>query len=198
MKRGQHHGALKAALVEAGLELLDSDGVEAVTIRAVARKVGVSHAAPINHFPDRRALLTAIATHCFMELKREIADTESLRRPTPHEQIFALIDAFYAYGLAKPNRYRLMWRQDRLDAADPALKRLTDDVFDLVARSLKGFGDPPRISAMSRIVAVCSAIHGYVLLRIDGNFDSHVDERTGRPRHHAIVEALLQQDDFKS
>ena len=44
---------------------------------------------------------------------------------------------------------------------------------------------------MSRIVAVCSAIHGYVLLRIDGNFDSYVDERTGQPRHHAIIEALL-------
>jgi AcrR family transcriptional regulator len=191
MKRGQHHGALKPVLVEAGLGLLDSEGVEAVTIRAVARQAGVSHAAPVNHFPDRRALLTAIATHCFEELKRAIANTEFRRLPTARERIFALIDAFYAYGLARPNRYRLMWRQDLLDAADPAIKGLTDDVFDLVARSLASFEDPPRISAMSRIVAVCSAIHGYVLLRIDGNFDSYVDERTGQPRHYAIVEALL-------
>lgn len=191
MKRGHHHGALKTALVEAGLTLLDTEGVEAVTIRAVARIAGVSHAAPVNHFPDRRALLTAIAAHGFGELMLVVAAAGLDGLPSPRERLYALIDAFHAYGIAHPNRYRLMWRQDMLDAYDPALKALTDGVFDLVIRILADFDDPPRVSAMSRVVALCSAIHGYVLLRIDGNFDSFVDERTGQPRHLAIVEALL-------
>ena len=191
MKRGQHHGALRPALVEAGLSLLDSEGIEAVTIRAVARLAGVSHAAPVNHFPDRRSLLTAIAARCFEELTQAVAPRGRRPAPTARKRLYALVDAFYAYGLANPNRYRLMWRQDLLDAADPAIKALTDDVFERVAKSLEGIEKPPRISEMSRIVAMCSAIHGYVLLRIDGNFDSYVDERTGQPRHHAIIEALL-------
>ena len=191
MKRGQHHGALRPALVEAGLLLLDSEGIEAVTIRAVARLAGVSHAAPVNHFPDRRSLLTAIAARCFEELTQAVAPRGRRPAPTARKRLYALVDAFYAYGLANPNRYRLMWRQDLLDAADPAIKALTDDVFERVAKSLEGIEKPPRISEMSRFVAMCSAIHGYVLLRIDGNFDSYVDERTGQPRHHAIIEALL-------
>jgi AcrR family transcriptional regulator len=190
MKKSHHHGKLRAALIAAGIELVDAGGVEAVTIRAVARAVGVSHAAPVNHFPDRRALLTAIAAACLSELKRAIAvDWQPL--PINRERIYALANAFHGYGLAKPNRYRLMWRQDMLDTTDPVLTSLTDSLFELVAELLMDFGDPPKVSAMSRVVAVCSAIHGYVLLRIDGNFIGHLDEKTGQPRHLAVLDALL-------
>jgi AcrR family transcriptional regulator len=190
MKRGHHHGSLRAALVASGLELLDAEGVEAVTIRAVARAAGVSHAAPVNHFADRRALLTAIAADCLRDLMQGI---EAAQQPmvAPRDRIFALVDAFHAYGLANPNRYRLMWRQDMLDAADPALKSQTDGLFELVAASMSPFADPPGISAMSRTVALCSAIHGYVLFRIDGAFDGYEDERNGEPRHRAVLHALL-------
>ena len=190
MKQSHHHGQLKAALIAAGIELLDSGGVEAVTIRAVARAVGVSHAAPVNHFPDRRALLTAIAAECLSELKQTIA-LDWQQMPTARERIYAVADAFHGYGLASPNRYRLMWRQDMLDTTDPVLTSLTNGLFELVAEALLDFGDPPKVSAMSRVVAVCSAIHGYVLLRIDGNFIGYVDEKTGQPRHLAILESLL-------
>ena len=190
MKQSHHHGQLKAALIAAGIELLDSGGVEAVTIRAVARAVGVSHAAPVNHFPDRRALLTAIAAECLGELKQTIA-LDWQQMPTARERIYAVTDAFHGYGLASPNRYRLMWRQDMLDTTDPVLTSLTNGLFELVAEALLDFGDPPKVSAMSRVVAVCSAIHGYVLLRIDGNFIGYVDEKTGQPRHLAILESLL-------
>ena len=190
MKRGYRHGNLRSALVASGLELLDAQGLEAVTIRAVARAAGVSHAAPVNHFADRRALLTAIATDCLRELMQGIEACQQTA-VTARDRIFALVDAFHAYGLANPNRYRLMWRQDMLDAADPALKSLTDGLFELVAASMQPFADPPGISAMSRIVAICSAIHGYVLFRIDGAFEGHEDEKSGEPRHRAVLEALL-------
>jgi AcrR family transcriptional regulator len=190
MKSSSRHGNLKSALVAAGIVLLDAQGVEAVTIRAVARAAGVSHAAPINHFPDRRALLTAIAANCLNELAQMIAVNQQ-GRTTARDQICALVDAFHDYGLARPNRYRLMWRQDMLNIADPVLKSLTDGLFEQVAAAMLAFGDPPKTSAMSRIVAVCSAIHGYVLLRIDGAFQGYEDEKTGTPRHRAVLEALL-------
>ena len=190
MTRSHGHDNLKTALVTAGIAILDSDGVEAVTIRATARAAGVSHAAPINHFPDRRALLTAIAADCLNELTQMIA-TNQQNKAAARDQICALVDAFHDYGLTRPNRYRLMWRQDMLDTADPVLTSLTDGLFECVAAAMLAFGDPPKISAMSRIVAVCSAIHGYVLLRIDGAFQGYEDEKTGAPRHRAVLDALL-------
>lgn len=191
MTKRHHHGSLKEALVRAALELLDSEGVEAVSIRATARKAGVSHAAPVNHFPDLRALLTTVAIHCFEELKHSIADTGFQNLPKARDQMMAFFDAFHAYGLAKPNRYRLMWRRDMLDETDPTLNGMTDSLFELVTKTVEEFGDPPGVSIMSRVVAACSLIHGYVLLRIDGNFEGYADEKTGQPRHLAIIEALL-------
>lgn len=191
MDRKHHHGALREALVEAALELLDDHGAEAVTIRATARKVGVSHAAPVNHFVDLRALLTALAIRCFEDLTRAIEATGFRERSDPREQMLAFIEAYHDYGLANPNRYRLMWRLDLLDKHDAKLKRMTDALFDLVASTVQAFGEPAGISIMSRVVAVCSVIHGYVMLRIDGNFEGYADEKTGQPRHLAIMEALL-------
>lgn len=191
MKKKHHHGALKEGLVAAALDLLDSQGVEAVTIRATARRAGVSHAAPVNHFPDLRALLTAVATYCFEELRQSIAETGFQDLPTARDQMLAFIDAFHAYGISNPNRYRLMWRRDMLDATNTDLNNMTDSLFDLVARTIEDFGNPPNGSVMSRVVAACSMIHGYILLRIDGNFEGYADENNGKPRHLAIIEALL-------
>ena len=60
--KGYHHGNLKTALVEAGLEIIEAEGLAGLSLRAIAAKVGVSHTAPKNHFGSLRGLLTAIGT----------------------------------------------------------------------------------------------------------------------------------------
>ncbi len=67
-KRGYHHGDLRAALLEAAREVLAKEGVEALTLREVARRAGVTHAAPYRHFADKEALLAAVATEGFAAL----------------------------------------------------------------------------------------------------------------------------------
>src|SRR5471030_1466849 len=62
-----HHGALRAALIRSAREILESEGYEALTLRAAARRAGVSQAAPYNHFADKAALLAAIAALGFKE-----------------------------------------------------------------------------------------------------------------------------------
>ena len=186
-----HNRVTREALIDAALDLLDSQGVEGVTVRATARSAGVSHAAPVNHFQNHRALLTGVAIRCFEGLTKDIAAAGLKNLPDARSQMMAFIDAFHSYGLAKPNRYRLMWRRDLHDVNDPDLKRMTDGLFDLVAKNIEQFGEPPKTSVMSRVVAACSIIHGYVMLRIDGNFQGFSDEKTGRARHLAIIDALL-------
>src|SRR5215510_10331530 len=61
-KSSYHHGDLRNALLEAALELVREEGVGAISLREVARRAGVSHAAPAHHFGDKAGLLTALAT----------------------------------------------------------------------------------------------------------------------------------------
>ena len=70
-----HHGNLKEALIAAGLEILSEQGVEGLSLRKVAKKVGVSHTAPYNHFSDKQALLAAISTAGHEQLYQTLSDT---------------------------------------------------------------------------------------------------------------------------
>lgn len=190
MKRGQHHGSLAVALVDAALIILDSIGVDGVTIRATARAAGVSHAAPANHFPDRRALLTAVAVRCFEEMVAN-ADAARERAFTPTARIVAFADACVAYGLAHPNRYRMMWRMDMLDQSLPALTDMTDRIYGSIEHDVAALSGLRPEAVPTKLIALASLLHGYVSMRIDGNFVAAVDEITGKPRHVALIESLI-------
>lgn len=190
VKRGQHHGALREALLEAGLALLDAEGIEAVTIRACARRTGVSHAAPVNHFADRRALLTALAVHCMNQLEAETTQRLSAVGGGAQARLEELFTLSVDYGLAWPHRYRLMGRADLRDALDPALTdaldRLMAHVTGLVAELA-----PKRVSQPTMILALCAALSGYVFMVIDGNLGARSEAETGRPLHLAMLDLLL-------
>src|SRR4051794_30188014 len=73
-RKPYHHGNLRAALLETAAQMVDERGVEALSLRELAREVGVSHAAPRRHFADRRALLDALAQDGFERLARDLDD----------------------------------------------------------------------------------------------------------------------------
>src|SRR6185312_8156114 len=70
--RPYHHGDLRNALLESARSILEKDGLEALSLRAVARGAGVSHAAPYRHFPNHESLLVELAIEGFVELRAEI------------------------------------------------------------------------------------------------------------------------------
>lgn len=190
MKRGHHHGDLREALLTAGQQLLDREGIEGVTIRACARCAGVSHAAPINHFPDRRALLTALAVQCMDQLDRQTRDALALAEPAPRARLEALWDVSVAYGQAHPNRYRLMGRADLRDTEDPALTDMLERLLEPIA-ALGAQLVPGRLGARSLVLALCAALTGYVFMMIDGNLATARDPDSGQPLHRAILDLLL-------
>ncbi|WP_428630942.1 TetR/AcrR family transcriptional regulator [Sphingopyxis sp.] len=192
MKRGQHHGALRQLLIVTALDLLDGDGVEAVTIRAVARASGVSHAAPANHFADRRALLTALAIQCFGDLLGAAAAARGAASAAPAARIIAFANAYVAYALAHPNRYRMMWRMDMLDPHDGTLAAVVDGLYASVEEDVLALPDRKGDDATTLLIALSSVVHGYVAMRIDGNFVAAVDAASGKPRHQAIIERLIR------
>ncbi|MGL4744691.1 MAG: TetR/AcrR family transcriptional regulator, partial [Dermatophilaceae bacterium] len=145
--RTYYAGDLRGELVAAAIRAAAEAGPSEVSLRALARELGVSHAAPKNHFRDRRALLTAVATEAhrrLLEYFRDATDaTEATRaagttRATraaggagtsattddghPLDELEALGRAYLAFARAERGCFAVMWREDLQDPADPSLR----------------------------------------------------------------------------
>ena len=104
-----HHGNLKEALISAGLEILSEQGIEGLSLRNVAKKIGVSHTASYNHFPDKQALLAAISTAGHEQLHQILLDTfEKTKHSTSHV-ISAIAGAYLQFALDNPAIFKLMF-----------------------------------------------------------------------------------------
>lgn len=121
-----HHGNLRQALIDAALETLARDGAEAVTLRALARATGVSHAAPARHFPTRDALFAAIAEHGFTALTAAVSHArQEPAEPMQHMRAMAL--AHLTWAVANPALYGAMRNPEVMRHATPALRAVVAD-----------------------------------------------------------------------
>src|SRR5271165_7033628 len=108
MPRPYHHGDLAAALIEQGLALLETKGLDDLSLRAVARRARVSAAAVYRHFADKDALLAAIAARGFAELNQAFdRGLAKARRRAPLGRLRALGLAYIDFALSHPGLYRL-------------------------------------------------------------------------------------------
>jgi len=185
-----HHGNLRAELLNAAMDILDESGIEAVTIRQVARKAGVGHSAPANHFAGKRALLTQLAINIFVNLGDTIKKELHTAPKGLTEKITVFTDTLVKFGLGQPNRYRLMWRRDYLDNDNKELNSAMDVIYDELLATL-ATGRESRVSVESKAIALWSMLQGYVSMRIDGNLEPKKDEVSGKDRQQAIVDVLL-------
>lgn len=190
-KSTYHHGNLRDALLDAAFELLDQDGVDGVTIRAVARSLGVAHSAPANHFKTRKDLLTALATRSFEQLTSAIQNGLQQGLEDRRERLKVFADTVIAYGLNHPNRYRLLWRRDCLAVDDPDLLAQMDALYEPLIHLFEQSDQKEQRSAETSGIALWSMVHGYVSLRLDGNLVPLNDEVSGEPRERAIIDALF-------
>lgn len=116
-RESYHHGNLRAALLDAGLQLLDRQGEASISLRAVAREVGVSHAAPYHHFADKDDLFSAMAAQVSQELGEAV--TERARDAKDVRQALHLLGvAYLTYAVSHPARFRLLTRYQRVMPSD--------------------------------------------------------------------------------
>jgi len=172
-ERGYHHGALRSALLSAAEELIEERGVDCFSLRETARSAGVSPAAPAHHFGDKRGLLTAIATEGFRDLgdALEAADTGAIEESRLYSQGLAYV----RFALARPARFKLMWRKAILDVDNPAYVEVGERAFRILDRAARGENagrEGPRDPALAPSIAVWSVVHGFALLALDGAFGS--------------------------
>jgi AcrR family transcriptional regulator len=117
----------RARLVRAAREVVAAEGLEGLTLRAIARRAGVSHGAPLRHFPTLAALLAAVAADGFTRLMAAIdaavdgaarAADAAGRGLDPRERLAVAGRAYVAFALAEPGIYAVMFRPDRVDVTD--------------------------------------------------------------------------------
>lgn len=180
--------SLRPILLRKAFELLDQTGPDGVTIRAVARAAGVSHAAPANHFADRRQLLTEMASAIFRQYLARVADYPGPCRAR------AYLGALVGYAIAFPGRYELLWRTDLVAWDNPVfrddLNRTYADYVEALRMASANGADPPR-DIETLATAAWSMAHGYAELRSTGIFEPRTDAATGQARLDAMLDLVL-------
>jgi AcrR family transcriptional regulator len=156
-RRGYHHGNLPAALLRGAGKILEKEGVEALALRTLARRIGVSHAAPYRHFRDRDSLLAALAAEGFAMLgraQREAAAAGGLR---------AMGEAYVRFALMHPQRFRLMFGGQLKIARHAALREVALKTFEGLSGALAArVGDAP--GARDASIAAWALVHGLAQL----------------------------------
>lgn len=158
-----HHGDLRRALVEAALDLLARDGTEALGLRELARRVGVSAAAPYRHFRDRQALIQAVAAAGFQKFDAEVSGAKD--GVAPEDQFAAMAEAYVHFALVNPRLYRLMFSSELGKFEDPELRRAADAAYaSLAVAAAREDPDAPGEAA----IGAWAFVHGLSMLLLDG------------------------------
>jgi AcrR family transcriptional regulator len=187
-----HHGDLRAACLRAAMELLEEDGATALSLRAVARRAGVSPGAPYRHYADRNALISAVAAVGYRELGAHLASAHP--SPSTPDDLAAVAIAYVHFALARPALFRVMFSEpcDR-DSSErvAATAAISEYVGAIVRQSFQGAD----VEAMS--TAVWALVHGLAFLHLDGKLDASTPEVvSGRVR--AAVDAVLTASEVTS
>ena len=172
-----HHGDLRRALIDTALAMVTEEGAWNFTLREVARRAGVSHAAPYNHFEDKAALLAEVAALGFESL-RQALEAAARGHPRSARQAFAGIGAAYVrFGVEHPAHYRLMFGAELADKArHPALHAASEAAFRVlltgVLERAQASGQVRRGPVHDQALAAWSLVHGLTTHLIDERVSS--------------------------
>ena len=159
-----HHGDLAAALLASAEEELAEKGVEAFSLRSVAKRAGVSHAAPAHHFGDANGVLTALAAHGFAEFLATQHAYEAAAPKTSRDQLIAAGLGYIGFARARPALFRLMFGSQRTDYGNPLLKTAADEAIGHLIAQVKLNGS----DLAQDVFAVWATAHGLADLLIAG------------------------------
>ena len=160
--RSYHHGDLRNGLLEAARAILEEESLAALTLRAVARKAGVSHAAPYRHFPNHEALLVELSIEGFEELRETLAEAGKVAGPES-DRIAGIGAAYMRFAAKRPALARLMFgpqlpNRDSFPELTAAADAIGNEIGNAVNDNALG-------------LAVWAAVHGLAMLILENVID---------------------------
>lgn len=182
-ERTYHHGDLRRAILTAALDVITTEGPAALSLRDLARRAGVSHAAPAHHFKDRTGLLTAVAAEGYALFADALTGAPDLRERGV---------AYVRFAATHPAHFQVMFQPDLYRTDDPDLlaarTRATDalraGVSDLAPA---GRGEDDRLAG----VAAWSLAHGFATLLLTGNLSDAMEGRDPEEAFRALVSMVF-------
>jgi len=182
-----HHGDLRDALVQVALGEVELGGPEAISISALAKKLGVSQPAPYKHFADREALLVAVAAEAFRQFSAMLR--EKIRKPSKRSKLSRVAQATLDFGQRRNGIYRLMFAS-RVMACAPKgseLHAAAMETFELLLESLEA----PAVGMLRERSAlkIWVALHGVVLLTEQGLLTGQI----ANVSREELVEDIVEQ-----
>ncbi|MCB1772008.1 MAG: TetR/AcrR family transcriptional regulator [Gammaproteobacteria bacterium] len=184
-----HHGHLAESFLDAVDEIATQFGIEAVTLRACAKRVGVSPSSAFRHYADKRALLTAFATRAINQLADAMEQAKQEVQGTDMEAFHAVGLAYVTFALDRPAFFRAMWREETIYSHDEryvaAADRLAGYLKEGFVSTIRD-EDPHAFSATELLA--WSSVHGLASLFVDGP----VARDRNREERIAIADAMLR------
>jgi AcrR family transcriptional regulator len=184
--KAYHHGDLRRTLLEAGLEVLEQGGVAALELREVARRAGVSHAAPYRHFADKQTFMAALIEVGFHRLAKQIEEAIQRAPSKPEARLQALASAYVSFAQANPWLMREMFsgltikKESHLgvhDATKAVSKLFTTLVEEGQAQGLVRSGNSGELASV-----IWSLLHGMAVLILENQTQPYTNEAAGLER----------------
>ncbi len=192
-----HHGNLKQVLIDTAVEIISEMGAKELSLRKIAQKAGVSHAAPYRHFKDKNAILSSVAKQGF-SLMLERTQKNIAKSPGDELDHFAIIGLSYIeFAIDYPSHYRVMFgtrmensyfKDEFKPKSIPVFKLLRDTIMDCQEKGLLKDGDLNQMA-----MAAWSIVHGFAMLRIDHHIpDKKLNEKRLNALKRSVVMTLYQ------
>ena len=177
-----HHGDLRRALLEAALELLETNEFSTIGLREAARAAKVSPAAPYRHFRNREALLAAVAAHGFERLAAALSGVPDAPQ---RERLPAMGRAYLDFALAHRNLSRLMFSSENSKDDDhPDLRAASRQAMDALQSAMRSEGVE---GAREAAVGAWALVHGLAVLLVDDQISKDLTTKPARERLISVV-----------
>ena len=199
-----HHGQLREALVALGRREVTQNGWHDLSLRALARRLSVSHTAVYRHYADREALLAALAASAMEDFASALEAAEragASREAAPLETLAAMNAAYVQFALTRPNEFRLMFSRHAVPASRlPALRAANDRASAPVLRQVTRFlvdssarsGAPAMSSATELALQLWALVHGVALLLLESQLEEGALMLAGAERESAALVLVVR------
>lgn len=192
-RRGYHHGDLRAHLIAAVTDLVETHGPDGFSISEAARRAGVSSAAPYKHFRDRNEILRAAATTAMEDLRDDMAAAASRHPEGSLEAVVAIGESYVRFARTRPGVFRLAFGLTEGHDEDPCLMETGHSCFAVVENAVAAYtGAEPDSEIVQRAsYFLWCFVHGHSFLTIDGKNDAATQPEADWGMLTSVAAAIL-------